>query len=56
MNELTPKLEVDEYIVLKGQSEPKGTFIDGNFTNLVYGFFGIFCMTERVCEENSVNT
>lgn len=46
MNELTPKLEVDEYIVLKGQSEPKGTFIDGNFTNLVYGFFGIFCMTE----------
>ena len=47
MNELTPKLEVDdEYIVLKGQSEPKGTFIDGNFTNLVYGLFGIFCMTE----------
>lgn len=46
MNELTPKLEVDEYIVLKGQSETKGTFIDGNFTNLVYGLFGIFCMTE----------
>lgn len=45
MNELTPKLEVDEYIVLKGQSEPKGTFIDGNFTNLVYSLFGIFCMT-----------
>lgn len=45
MNELTPKLEADEYIVLKGQSEPKGTFIDGNFTNLVYSLFGIFCMT-----------
>ena len=45
MNELTPKLEVDEYIALKGQSEPKGTFIDGNFTNLVYSLFGIFCMT-----------
>lgn len=46
MDELTPKLETDEYIVLKGQSEPKGTFIDGNFTNLVYSLFGIFCMTK----------
>lgn len=46
MDELTPKLEADEYIVLKGQSEPKGTFIDGNFTNLVYSLFGIFCMTK----------
>lgn len=45
MNELTPNLEADEYIILKGQSEQKGTFIDGNFTNLVYSLFGIFCMT-----------
>ena len=49
MNELTPKLEVDdEYIVLKGQSEPKGTFIDGNFTNLVYGLFGMTFSSEVI--------
>lgn len=46
MNELTPNLESDEYIVLKGQSESKSSFIDGNFTNLVYSLFGIFCMTK----------
>lgn len=52
MKELTPNLEADEYIVLKGQSESKSSFMENESLYVLIGLF-FFIPLILICFSNA---